>query len=69
MISGIASLLPKGNSEGSKKGEKKRTNKEMNDERQVKIVDDRVTDDWDVVKKSLEGELFCTTTQSRNLNF
>jgi hypothetical protein len=58
VISGIASLLPKGNSESKKKGEEKRTNKEMNDEKQVEIVDDRVTDDWDVVKKSLEGQLF-----------
>jgi esterase/lipase len=47
IISGIASLLPKNN----KTAGKANTEKEMNDERQVEIVNDKVTDDWESFKE------------------
>ncbi|KAF8801069.1 hypothetical protein BYT27DRAFT_6803375 [Phlegmacium glaucopus] len=50
VISGIASLLPKGNDPG-KEGQ---SDREMNDHKQVKIVDEKVTDDWEEYKKHLE---------------
>jgi hypothetical protein len=50
VVSGIASLLPKGD-EGSGKDENQKTTKAMNDHPQVKIVDERVTDDWEEFKK------------------
>jgi hypothetical protein len=59
VISGIASLLPKGHSDPGKKAgseDKKRSNKEMNDEKTVKVVDSKVTDDWESFKKNLDGK-------------
>jgi hypothetical protein len=59
VISGIASLLPKGNGEGSKNVEtgEKKTNRELNDEKHVKVVQDGVTaDDWTVSKEKLDGK-------------
>ena len=50
VVSGIASLLPKGN-EPEKEGQSNRT---MNDHKQVKIVDEKVTDDWEEYKKGLD---------------
>lgn len=55
VVSGIASLLPKGD-EGSGKDEKQKTTKAMNDHPQVKIVDDRVTDDWEEFKKQTNND-------------
>lgn len=51
VISGIASLLPKGNETG-KEGQ---SDREMNDQKQVKIVDEKVTDDWEEYKKNLQS--------------
>ena len=59
VISGIASLFPKPDEDTTKDvdGKKKvRTDREMNDERQVKVVDDKVTDDWEEFKKTLHRE-------------
>jgi hypothetical protein len=56
VISGIASLLPKGNESG-----KEKSNHTMNDHNQVKIVDENVTDDWDECKKGL----YCALLDSR----
>jgi len=50
VISGIASLLPKGD-EPAKAGQ---SDREMNDQKQVKIVDEKVTDDWEEYKKHLK---------------
>ena len=50
VISGIASLLPKGDEDDSGK-DKTQTTKSMNDHPQVNIVDDKVTDDWEGFKK------------------
>lgn len=59
VISGIASLLPKGNEPG-KEGQSDRA---MNDHNQVKIVDEKVTDDWEEYKKGL----YCALLDSRSL--
>ena len=53
VISGIASLLPKGDEENGKK----QTTKAMNDHPQVNIVDDKVTDDWEEFKKQSNSEI------------
>lgn len=53
VISGIASLLPKGNEPG-KEGQ---SDREMNDHKQVKIVDEKVTDDWEEYKKRFQCAL------------
>ena len=47
VISGIASLFPKPGKEGQ-------SDREMNDQKQVKIVDEKVTDDWEEYRKSLQ---------------
>jgi len=52
VISGIASLLPKGD-EGDKK---RKLESAMNDHPQVNIVDEKVTDDWAAFKKQAHGE-------------
>ena len=52
VVSGIASLLPKGHKSGSE-GQLDPT---MNDNEQVKIVDEKVTDDWEEYKR-LHGAL------------
>lgn len=49
VISGIASLLPKGGDGDSKK--KGPSVGQMNDHPQVQIVDDEVTDDWEKFKR------------------
>jgi pimeloyl-ACP methyl ester carboxylesterase len=49
VISGIASLLPKGGDGDSKK--KGASVGQMNDHPQVQIVDDEVTDDWEKFKR------------------
>jgi hypothetical protein len=61
VISGIASLLPKGNEPG-KKGQ---SDHAMNDPNQVKIVDEKVTDDWEEYKKGL----YCALLDSRMVNY
>ncbi len=48
VISGIASLLPD-------ESDDKRTAGDMNQHKDVQMVDDRVTDDWDAFKKNLDG--------------
>ncbi|RDB17313.1 hypothetical protein Hypma_001663 [Hypsizygus marmoreus] len=45
VVTGIASLLPKGDDE-----EKKKTEDDMNDTTKVNIVDSKVTDDWNAFK-------------------
>jgi hypothetical protein len=57
VISGIASLLPKGN-EPEKEGQ---SDHAMNDHNKVKIVDEKVTDDWEGYKKGL----YCALLDSR----
>lgn len=57
VISGIASLLPKGNEPG-KEGQ---SDYAMNDHNKVKIVDEKVTDDWEEYKKGL----YCAFFDSR----
>ena len=57
VVSGIASLLPKGNEPG-KEGQ---SDHAMNDHNQVKIVDEKVTDDWEEYKKGL----YCALLDSR----
>ena len=52
VISGIASLLPKCKEPG-----KEQSNQAMNDQNQVKIVDEKVTDDWDEYKKGIYSAL------------
>jgi len=49
VVSGIASLLHKGN----EPGKEEESNSTMNDHKQVKIVDEKVTDDWEDYKKGL----------------
>lgn len=49
VVSGIASLLPKGN----EPGKEEESNSAMNDHKQVKIVDEKVTDGWEDYKKGL----------------
>jgi hypothetical protein len=56
VISGLASLLPKGN--GEENPQKQKTTKAMNDHPKVKIVDERVTDDWEEFKKQSHSECF-----------
>jgi hypothetical protein len=65
VISGIASLLPKGDAEENDnlKNENQKTTKAMNDHPQVKIVDDRVTDDWEEFKKQSETSAHCYSLQ------
>ena len=53
VISGIASLFPKG-----KEGQ---SDHAMNDNNKVKIVDEKVTDDWEEYKKGL----YCALLDSR----
>lgn len=53
VASGIASLLPK-NNESRKKG---KSDLEMNNHRHVKIVDEKVTDDWEEYRKGLNCAL------------
>ena len=53
VISGIASLLPKGNEPG-KEGQ---SDHAMNDQNKVTIVDEKVTDDWEEYKKDLYSAL------------
>ncbi|KAF8180430.1 hypothetical protein BJ912DRAFT_1033013 [Pholiota molesta] len=48
VITGIASLLPKGGEDGAKEEESERA---MNEHPQVHIVDAKVTDDWEAFKK------------------
>ncbi|KAF8888854.1 hypothetical protein BD779DRAFT_434842 [Infundibulicybe gibba] len=48
VITGIASLLPKGENGG-------KSETDMNDESKVHIVDDKVTDDWDAFKRDHKG--------------
>ena len=60
VISGIASLLPKGNGKG-----KEQSNHAMNDQNQVKIVDEKVTDDWDEYKTGL----YCALLDSRSISW
>ena len=55
VISGIASLLPKGGDGDSKK--KCASVGQMNDHPQVQIVDDEVTDDWEKFKRDTHGTL------------
>lgn len=57
VISGIASLLPKGDEDDGGK-DKTQTTKSMNDHPQVKIVDDMVTDDWEAYKKQGHSKLY-----------
>ena len=54
VVSGIASLFPKDEDED---GKQKKTLSEMNNHSQVKMVDEKVTDDWDAFKKNLNGNL------------
>lgn len=49
VVTGIASLFP-----GDDKDQKQES--EMNDHPEVKIEDQRVTDDWDAYKRDLDGE-------------
>ena len=53
VISGIASLFPKGNEPG-KEGQ---SDQAMNDLNKVKIVDEKVTDDWEEYRKGLHCAL------------
>jgi hypothetical protein len=53
VVSGIASLLPKGNEPG-KEGQ---SDQALNDHTKVKIVDEKVTDDWEKYKKGLNCAL------------
>jgi hypothetical protein len=57
VISGIASLLPKGN----EPGKEEQSEHAMNDLNQVKIVDEKVTDNWEEYKKGL----YCALLDSR----
>lgn len=52
VISGIASLLPKGD-EGEKKG---KSESMMNEHPHVNVVDEKVTDDWEAFKKQAHGK-------------
>lgn len=56
VISGIASLLPKGEEDSNKNTQK--SEKAMNDHPQVNIVDDKVTDDWEEFKKQRNSNNF-----------
>lgn len=56
VITGIASLLPKG--EAEENTPEKETTKAMNDHPGVKIVDHRVTDDWEEFKKQSHSAYF-----------
>lgn len=53
VITGIASLLPKGGEEGGKEEESERA---MNEHPHVHIVDQKVTDDWEAFKKQAHGK-------------
>ena len=53
VVSGIASLLPKGN----EPGKERQSDGAMNDHKQVKIVDEKVTDDWEEYRKNLRCAL------------
>jgi hypothetical protein len=53
VITGIASLLPKGGEDGAKEEESERA---MNEHPQVHIVDAKVTDDWEAFKKQAHGK-------------
>lgn len=57
VISGIASLFPKGDVEENGRN-KKQTTKAMNNHPQVKIVDDKVTDDWEEFKRQAHSKTF-----------
>ncbi|KAF8156645.1 hypothetical protein B0H34DRAFT_469595 [Crassisporium funariophilum] len=52
VISGIASLLPKGDEE---EGKGEHSEKAMNDHKKVKIVDEGVTDDWEKFKRDAKA--------------
>jgi len=59
VISGIASLLPKGDEDDSRKDKTQtQTTKAMNDHPQVNIVDDKVTDDWEEFKRQAHSEFY-----------
>jgi hypothetical protein len=49
VVSGIASLLPKGDEDNTRNTQE--TTKAMNDHPQVNIVDTKVTDDWEEFKR------------------
>lgn len=49
VVSGIASLLPKGDEDNTRNTQE--TTKAMNDHPQVNIVDAKVTDDWEEFKR------------------
>lgn len=53
VITGIASLLPKG---GEDKGKDTRSEQAMNQHPQVQIVDPKVTDDWEEFKRQAHSE-------------
>ncbi|PPR01982.1 hypothetical protein CVT24_011109, partial [Panaeolus cyanescens] len=56
VISGIASLLPKGDSDSgndSEGGKAKKTEKSMNRHPQIKIIDPSVTDEWEAFKAKM----------------
>lgn len=64
VISGITSLFPKDDN-GMGKGMTARedeTERDLNDESQVNVVDEGVTDDWDAFKKRLDGNDFSLDT-------
>ncbi|KAF9261744.1 hypothetical protein L218DRAFT_961241 [Marasmius fiardii PR-910] len=50
VVTGIASLLPKGDQNGV-------TEKELNIHPDVKVVDNKVTDEWEEYKKNIGGDL------------
>ena len=59
IVSGIASLLPKGDERGSQT----QSDRAMNDHKQVKFVDEKVTDDWEEYKKHLHCALLDPTSR------
>lgn len=56
VITGIASLLPKGKTADTQK--KAKSEEVMNQHPQINIVDVKVTDDWEAFKKETHGGLF-----------